>query len=307
MRIVDLASPDKELAFSECGLCLGNFDGVHLGHRALINELKRQNDLRGERLPLGALLFETPPSFLLGNPVPQLNTLEEKLALLREAGLSFAILLDFAALKDTSPEAFVREVLIKGCKCSIAVCGFNYTFGARGAGTPSQLAELFEGEGRTLSVVPAVTHNGIPVSSSVIRALLSEGRAQEAAELLGRPFFLTGRVTSGKHLGTKMGFPTANLDFPVGALVPAHGVYAARVCIDGQCHQAICNVGCRPTFDDGDTVNCEAFLFDFNGNLYGEWMRVYLLDFLRREQKFDSCEALERQIALDVAKTKRLH
>jgi riboflavin kinase/FMN adenylyltransferase len=307
MRIVHLKYPNREFELTDSALCLGNFDGVHRGHRALIEELKKKNAERELRLPMGALLFSTPPSLLLSaTPVPQLNTLEEKLELLREAGLHFAVIYDFAELKDLSPDDFVRRILIEQCHCRLAVCGFNYTYGAKGAGNVETLSDTFGSQpGRTLSVVSAVMDGRHCVSSSVIRSMLEQGHPEDAARLLGRPFFLTSRVTSGKHLGTKMGFPTANLEFPAGAPVPAHGVYAARVCICDQCYQAICNVGCRPTFDDGDAVNCEAFLFDFDGDLYGKTLRIYLLDFLRKEQKFDSREALERQIALDVAKTKR--
>ena len=307
MKVVSLARMEEYPMPPACGLCLGNLDGVHRGHRALIDELKQQNAARAEKLPLGALLFETPPSAILGRCVPQINTLAEKMELLREAGLSFVILLDFASVKDMAPDDFVREILIDACHCRLAVCGFNYSYGARGAGNPARLAETFNGEGRTLFVVPPVMHGSEPVSSTVIRALLAEGRPNDAAALLGRPFFFTGKVESGKQVGRVMGYPTANIAFPKNGLVPAHGVYASLVRVGRRTYTAVSNVGCRPTFNDGDAVNCENFLFDFHGDLYGKTVRVSLLHFLREERRFDTVQALEQQIAADVQRAMTYH
>lgn len=305
MKVIDLKTQSGMQAPGDCGLCLGNFDGVHRGHRALIEELKRQNAARKSPLPLGALLFETPPSVLLGHPIPQLTTLEEKLTLLYEAGLDFAILLDFAAVKDMSPDDFVQSILIDKCHCRLAVCGFNYTYGARGAGNAAQLAATFGAmEDRHLSVVSAVLENGQTVSSSTIRATLEGKHPEEAARLLGRPFFITGTVEEGKHLGRAMGYPTANIFFPEGGLIPAHGVYASSILIGDRTYQGISNVGCRPTFDDGHRINCETFIFGYNGSLYGKKLRISLLRFLREEQKFSSVQELERQIAHDIEQAK---
>ena len=306
MQIIHLKHPDREFALTDCALCLGNFDGVHRGHRALIDELKRKNAQRTERLPMGALLFSTPPSlFLSSTPIPQLNTLEEKLELLREAGLHFAIIYDFAQLKDLSPDDFVRRILIEQCHCRLAVCGFNYTYGAKGAGNVETLSDTFGSQpGRTLSVVPAVMDGRHCVSSSVIRSMLEQGHPEDAARLLGRPFFLTGTVIDGRHVGTGMGTPTANLTFPEGGLVPAHGVYLTMVRIARRTYAAISNVGTRPTFTDGDAVNCETFIFDYNGDLYGKTLRISFLRFLRAEKKFASMEELKKQIRLDIARAK---
>lgn len=307
MKVVSLARMEEYPMPAACGLCLGNLDGVHRGHRALIDELKRQNAALTQKLPLGALLFETPPSAILGRCVPQINTLEEKMELLHEAGLSFVILLDFASVKDMPPDDFVREILIGVCNCRLAVCGFNYSYGARGAGNPERLAATFNGDGRHLAVVPPVMHGNEPVSSTVIRSLLNEGRPEDAAALLGRPFFFTGKVESGKQVGRVMGYPTANLTFPQNGLVPAHGVYTSLVRVGRRTYTAVSNVGCRPTFDDGNTVNCENFLFDFHGDLYGKSVRVSLLRFLREERKFETVQELEQQIAADVQRAVAYH
>lgn len=306
MRIVNLRDRSEVLSVTECGLCLGNFDGVHRGHRALIQKLKELNRQQEPELPLGALLFSQPPSLLLSpHPVPQLTTLEEKLALLGEAGLDFAILYDFEELMHLSPTEFAENILMKECRCRIAVCGFNYTYGVRGAGNVRTLADTFRTyPNRTLAVVEPVTEKGAPISSSTIRSLLEKGHPEKAARLLGRPFSLTGIVTKGKHIGGALGFPTANLSFPQGGLVPAHGVYLSKVEIGGHSFYGISNVGVRPSFDDGEHVNCETFIFDFEEDLYGKSLCVSLLRFLRKEQKFASKQALQEQIIADVAQAR---
>ena len=305
MQIIDLKHPERELELGECGLVLGNFDGVHRGHRALIDELKRLNAERRPQLPLGALCFKTPPSAYLGTPVPQLSTTEEKLELLKTAGLRFVILYDFPELRDLSPMDFVKDILIRDCHCMMAVCGFNYTFGAKGAGKPQDLVEWLGSQPRrSVSVVPAVTDGRHTVSSSEIRRMLELGHPEDATRMLGRPFSLTGTVLEGKSVGHKMGYPTANLVFPEGGLIPAHGVYAVTVKIGRRSYFGISNVGTRPTFDDGERVTCETFLFDFSGDLYGKTLQVSFLRFLRAERAFPSLQALQAQISRDILRTK---
>lgn len=187
MKIVDLNDPNKAFPISPCGLVLGNFDGVHLGHIALIERLKKLGATREAKLPLGAFCFERHPSSYFGEQTPLLSSNEEKTELFRKAGLDFVIFGDFASLKDMTPEEFVSDFLIEKCKCYIAVCGYNYSFGTKGAGTPDQLKELFEAyDGRTVSVVAEVTVDGSPVSSTAIRAMLEDGRREDAERLLGR-------------------------------------------------------------------------------------------------------------------------
>ncbi|MBQ9802651.1 MAG: riboflavin biosynthesis protein RibF [Clostridia bacterium] len=306
MRVIPLQQSNAPLPpHVACGLCLGHFDGVHVGHRALFEELKRLRATKEKDLPLGVLLFSTPPTATLSkSPTPQLTTLEEKLALIAEAGLDFAVLYDFPAIKDMSPEAFIDEILIGECRAELLVCGFNYSFGARGAGTPTTLLHRFATGERTVSVMPPVLDGPYTVSSSLVRAMLTGGRPDDAARLLGRPYTLSGHVTDGRRLGRTMGLPTANLTFPRGALVPMHGVYAVTVVADGVTHHGICNVGVRPTVNDGRDVNCETFIFDFEGDLYGKPLTVAFLHFLREEQRFADLGALETQIRCDIARAK---
>ncbi len=306
MKIFELDYPNGKFPSMPCGLVLGNFDGVHRGHLALVEELKRLNKARGTRLPLGALCFAEPPSKFLGNPVPLLCSNEEKAELFRRAGLQFVIFCHFAQLKDLSPENFVVKILLETCQCHMAVCGFNYSFGKKGAGTPEDLVRWLGSQAdRTVSVVPPVTDGGRSVSSSAIRAMLESGHPEDATRLLGRPFTLTGKVECGRQVGRQMHFPTANLSFPPHSVIPAHGVYAVTAKVGRRTYFGISNVGVRPTFtDDGEHVTCETYLFDFNGDLYNKSITISFLHFLRAERAFPSKEALADQIQKDIDRAK---
>ena len=306
MRIVQFKDGPTVSLEGGVGLCLGHFDGVHVGHRALFEELKHLNAARAKKLPLGVLCFTTPPASTLGkSPTPQLTTLEEKLSLIGEAGLDFAVLFDFPTIKDMPPADFVTKILIEECHAKMLVCGFNYSFGARGAGTPEDLKAWFEEGKRVVSVLPPITDGGMTVSSSLIRALLLGGHPDDAARLLTRPYTLTGTVSDGRRLGRTMGLPTANLTFGEGALVPLHGVYATAVKVGEAIYHGISNVGVRPTVNQGRDVNCETFIFDFEGDLYGQQIEICFLHFLREEQRFEGLDALEAQIRCDIERAKQ--
>ena len=307
MRIISLQKNREIDLANGAGLCLGHFDGVHRGHLALIDELKRRNKELDKPLPLGVFLFSTPPTATLNKaPTPQLTTLDEKLDLMAKAGLDFAVLYDFPAIKDMSPADFVNKVLLAECHAKILVCGFNYTFGAKGAGTPADLGKLFATQkGNLLSVMPPVMDGPYTVSSSLVRAMLLGGHPDDATRLLGRPYTLKGQVGEGRQVGRTMGLPTANLLFPTGALVPMHGVYAVTVRVGKRTYTGICNVGVRPTIAENGLVNCETFIFDFDGDLYGKVVEVSFLYFIREERKFDGLSELEAQIRLDIERAKK--
>ncbi len=305
MQIIHLRTGEVYDGFSACGLVLGNFDGVHRGHQALIAELKRLNAKRSPRLPLAAFCFTKHPSAVLGSPVPQLIDNQKKMKLLREQGLQFIVLCDFAELRDLSPEDFVKDVLIGKLHCKIAVCGFNYTFGKGGAGRAEDLRAWLGTQPQCeVAVVPPVTDGQITVSSSAIRCMLERGHPEDATRLLGRPYTLCAVVKSGKQVGREMETPTANLFFPEGSVIPAHGVYAVMARVGRRTYKGICNVGTRPTFDDGEDVTCESFLFDFNGDLYKKELEISFLRFLRAERAFADRAALQAQIEKDVQRAK---
>lgn len=309
MQLIQFKHKDNPIVLENgCGLCLGHFDGVHVGHRALFKELKRLNAAREQRLPLGVLCFTTPPAATLSKaPVPQLTALDEKLALIKSTGLDFAVLYDFPAVRDKSPEDFIKDALLGDCHAEMLVCGFNYSFGAKGAGTPSDLVRLFgEGGKRAVSIMEPVMDGAAVVSSSRVREMLQNGHPEDAARLLGRCYSLSGAVREGFARGRTIGIPTANLHFPPDILVPRYGVYAVTVRIGKRTYRGICNVGVRPTVNEGRDVTCETYLFDYSGDLYGKTITVSFVYYLREERKFEDLLDLEAQIREDIVRAKAL-
>lgn len=297
MVFIDLHK-GKETERPSCALSLaiGNFDGVHIGHAALIlraAELAREFGAKS-----GAWCFDSPPSdILLGRgAVPQLLTLEEKLDIFASLGLDFAVLGDFAELKEYSPGRFAREILYEECRARAVVCGFNFRFGANGAGDADTLCGLFASRGCRAEIIPAVKLDGEVVSSSIIRSMLGRGETERAAAMLGRPYFIKAKVVHGKGLGRKFGIPTINQIFPSGSVIPENGVYACRCEAGGEEHIGVSNVGRRPTAEKDGEVNCETYILDFDRDIYGEEVKLSFYRRIRDERKFDSLDALFAEV-----------
>jgi riboflavin kinase / FMN adenylyltransferase len=277
---------------------IGNFDGVHRGHRAVIDAaISRAAALN---CPAVAVTFEPHPRAVLrpAEPVFRLTDETAKLRLLAATGLAGALVLTFdAAFAALSAEAFVRDILVGRLGIRGATIGFDFHFGHQRGGSPEFLAAEGERLGFSVEAAPPLEDEGRPVSSSSIRAALAEGRVVEAAELLGYPWFVTGRVVRGEQRGRDLGFPTANL-----ALDPAcdlkHGIYAVRVGVGGDLHDGVASFGTRPTFDDGAPL-LEVHLFDFAGDLYGAEIDVAFIGWIRAELRFDTAEALVRRMDQD--------
>ena len=289
-------------AQERCIIALGCFDGVHLGHEAVIREALRAS---GERsLPLSVFSFQEPPKNLFATQkVPVLTPLDEKAARIEALGADTLFCVPFdRTIAEMSAEAFFALLCEDLGACHI-VCGFNFTFGAHGRGDTALLQSLCEQKGIGLSVLPPAMQDGEPISSSRIRAYLLEGNTEKAASLLGRPYSLTAPVEQGQHLARSFGIPTANQCFPTGQAVPRYGVYAVSACVDGRAHRGVANVGMRPTVK-GHLLCCETHLFDLSADLYGKELTVEFLHFLRPEQTFDSVDALFAQIRLDIERAK---
>ncbi len=282
----------KDLS-SGCVAALGCFDGVHLGHRRLLACAKEQAD------QLGLPLVVYSPESKKGQAF--LSTPKEKEQLLKELGADFVFLAEFDAIKALSPAAFVNDILIGQLNCHLAVCGYNFAFGKMASGNAETLCELMTQSNRRVIVQPSVTANGLPVSSTRIRGLLSEGNTEEATHLLCRPYFVTGTVSHGRAIGRTLGFPTLNLPLPEEKLVPKAGVYYSRVFFDGRCHAAVTNIGIRPTFADLTPVpTLEAHLLHFVGDLYEKEIEVALVQFLRPEKAFADIESLKDTVLGDI-------
>jgi len=279
-------------------LAIGNFDGVHRGHQALLQAARDAAAAGGGRA--GVVLFEPNPRefFQPDKPHFRLTPLPRKLELLREFGLDLAVVLRFdAALAQLSADAFVEQVLVEGLGASHVVIGYDFRFGKGRTGDPEMLRRAGASHGFGVTVVPQVAGGGEVFSSSAIRAELAQGDVAGAAEMLGHYWRVTGTVIGGAKRGTILGFPTANIALaPATAL--AHGIYAVRAIVDGESHAAAAYLGTRPTFDDGAPL-LEVFLLDFDGDLYGREMAVEFVDYIRADRRFDSAESLTAQMQRD--------
>jgi riboflavin kinase / FMN adenylyltransferase len=281
-------------------VALGMFDGVHLGHRAILGTAVK----RGRELALQAVActFDPHPMEVLQPeraPLP-ITTLDERLELIAEAGIDGTTVVEFTReVANIEPEAFVEDVLAGRLGAREVVVGYNHTFGRGARGNPALLVELADRFGLRAHVVPPYTVEGVPVSSSGIRTRLRTGDVERAASLLGRPYTLAGVVVRGAGRGRSLGFPTANLQSERPPLVKT-GVYACRAELGGRAYEAVVNVGVRPTFGD-QGLAIEAHLLDFARDLYGERIRIAFVRRLRDEMRFPSADALRKQIAVDVA------
>jgi riboflavin kinase/FMN adenylyltransferase len=289
-------------------VAIGNFDGVHRGHQALVAAARAAAGTDGEA---GVLTFDPHPArfFAPALAPPMLLPLERRLELLAEAGAVFAVVEPFdRALAAMDPETFVKEVLVGALAARHVVVGYDFSFGRGRAGRAADLEALGRAHGFGVTVVPAVTVDGLVCSSTKIREFLLEGRVEGAALLLGRPFDLTGEVVRGAARGRTIGVPTANLR-PDSELVPKTGIYAARARRPDDprfCHAAALSIGTNPTFVEGGGVTVEAHLLDFEGDLYGARLRLELVARLRDERRYGSVEELLAAIQQDIARTREI-
>jgi len=274
---------------------IGNFDGVHRGHRAVIDTAIARADALGG--PAIAVTFEPHPRNVLrpADPMFRLTDERSKLRLLAATGLFGALVLSFdQAFAAMTAEEFVARILVGRLGIRGATIGFDFHFGYRRGGSPAFLVEQGERYGFSVETAPPLEDEGRPVSSSSIRAALADGRVVEAAELLGYPWFVAGTVIQGDQRGRDLGFPTANI-----ALDPhcglKHGIYAVRVGIGGLIRDGVASFGTRPTFDDGAPL-LEVHIFDFAGDLYGAPLDVAFIGWIRPELKFDTIDALVRRM-----------
>jgi riboflavin kinase/FMN adenylyltransferase len=294
--VVRDGAPDGAL----CGavVAIGNFDGVHRGHRAVI--AVAQAKARALGAPAAVLTFEPHPRafFNPGEPLFRLTGEAAKLRLLASTGLDGAIVLTFdAALAGLSAHDFVTQILIERFAVRGAVIGFNFHFGMNRAGSPDFLKAQGREHGFAVEVVSRFEDNGRPVSSGPIRDALAAGDLDRAAEFLGYPWFVSGPVIHGDKRGRELGFPTANLTLDKACGL-RHGIYAVRVAVDGRRYDGVASFGRRPMFDTG-AVLLEVFLFDFSGDLYGQSIDVAFIAWIREELMFDSANALIVQMQDD--------
>jgi len=278
---------------------IGNFDGVHPGHRRLFDICRDIAEDKG--CGVCALTFCG-----LEKDGGRLISAADRDLFLREAGADYVLAVGFSEIKNLSPEEFTFGYLADRLSPSAVVCGEDFRFGKGAAGSVPIFRELLGSRGVPLYVAETVMIDGTAVSTSRVKAALAEGNAALAARLLGRRYSFEYPVEEGKHLGRTIGAPTINQRFPMGMFIPKFGVYAGDVFIDGTAYPCVTNIGTRPTVNDGDTVTAESYIVGYEGNLYGRSVRVNLTEYLRGEIKFDSVDALGEQIARDAETAKKI-
>lgn len=286
---------------------VGTFDGVHLGHRAVLEEIRDRASATGRRAVL--LTFHPHPLRIVRPEAtpPLLTTPVEKKEILAETGLDYAVFLAFSpALSRYSPRRFVEEILVGRLRLDELVIGHDHGFGRGRAGDVTLLREIGTELGFVVDVVEPVLIEGAAVSSSLIRKAVSEGRLEAARTRLGRPYSARGVVVRGEQRGRDLGFPTANLSIDATEkLLPPSGIYAVRGVLKRGVFAGALHLGPRPTFQ-GSPPSIELYLLDFDGEIYGEEVRVDFIRFLRPVRAFGSVASLVRQMELDVAEVRRV-
>jgi riboflavin kinase/FMN adenylyltransferase len=278
-------------ALSGAVVAIGNFDGVHRGHRAVIAAAIERS--RALRRPAAALTFEPHPRsfFRPDEPLFRLTDERAKLRLLAGTGLDGAIVLPFTAeLAGLPAQDFISRILIRRFAVAGVAVGFDFHFGLNRAGSPDYLSAQGATSGFAVDIVPRFEHGGRVVRSGLVRAALGAGRIPEASDLLGYPWFVSAEVVHGDERGRELGYPTANMRLPPDCGL-AHGIYAVRVGIGTRRYDGVASFGGRPMFDQG-IVLLEVFVFDFSDDLYGEVIDVAFIDWIRPEHKFDSVKEL---------------
>lgn len=283
-----------------CVVGLGTFDGVHIGHTALLEKVRRV----AAEFNCQSLVFtfnNHPASVFAPQNIPKvLTTLAQKQRYIEQAGIDILCSVPFTLkMAQYSPEQFVR-MLCSNLNVKAIVVGYNYTFGAEAQGTPSTLTALSEKYGYKLFVIPPMTYKGEPVSSTTIRNLISIGELEKANAMLGRAYVITGTVTEGAHLASALGWPTANIKYEENILLPMRGVYATIAHIGELKKFSVTNIGIKPTVDFNGQDMVETHLIGFNGNLYGKDISIDLVKLLRSEIKFEDTNKLSAQMQEDI-------
>lgn len=282
----------------QSSIALGFFDGVHTAHRAIIETAVRKAETRGLR-PVVLTFDKAPSEVLFGSAPPYITTLEEKERLINALGAQMRLMHTSRSLLSMTAEEFAEKILVQEYNAAEVTCGFNYRFGSEGFGDTQLLTKLGKRFGFNVTVIGERISGGETVNSSRVRMLISSGRIEEANILLGRNFSISGMVEHGKRLGRTIGFPTANVYPPNGALLPMSGVYETVVDINGERLSAITNTGTNPTVGK-ETLRTETYIPSADIDLYGKRITVEFVRFIRAEKKFSDLEALKRQIREDL-------
>lgn len=299
MRIIEKET-DFQLNRSSA-VAIGKFDGIHRGHQSLLQHVLEQKD-RG----MQAVVFTFDPSpaaLFSGESLPELTTKKEKRKLFEELGIDVLIEfpLDFTTAA-TEPEVFIERVLAGQMKTAYIAAGEDLSFGKKGRGDATLLEKMAGRFGYETEIIEKVCLEGVEISSSYVREVVKTGDMEKAERLIGEAYSVSGIVAHGKKLGRKLGMPTVNLLPEKEKLLPPYGVYFSEVFVEERVYRGITNIGCKPTVNDEKQAGVETYLYDFAQDIYGKEITVRLFSFHRPERKFESVEALKRQMAADIAR-----
>lgn len=297
---------EKETAFqlnTPSAAAIGKFDGLHRGHRSLLRHILEQKE---KGLQTAVFTFDpSPAAFFSGMSLPELTTKKEKRKLFEELGID--VLIEFPLTRESAAmpaEQFIEDVLIGQMKAAYVAAGTDLSFGKDGKGDTALLQKLSGQYGYRADIIEKVCLEGKEISSSYVREVVKAGDMETAEALIGEAYSVSGVVAHGKKLGRKLGMPTVNLLPEKEKLLPPYGVYFSEVSFGEQVYKGITNIGLKPTVNNEKQAGVETYLYDFAQDIYGKEITVKLFSFLRSEQRFDSVEALKRQMAADIAQGK---
>lgn len=300
MKVLYGINRDTEIE-RPAGVGLGNFDGLHVGHMALVNTLINESRING--LDSMIYTFTKHPENILRKKLftPLLTTVNKKIQLLNETALNYIYFEEFDEnYSRMKPAGFVKDVLVGKLKTRLAVAGFDYRFGYKGQGDVNLLRELGRELNFKVIVIPPIKIDNEIVSSTLIRESVAKGDMERVFRLLGRHYSITGEVTDGRRIGSKIGFPTANIHPEEYLILPHNGVYVTCTLLDGRFYSSVTNVGLNPTFGDVMRTSVETHLLDFDRDIYNRSIEVFFLSKVRPEKKFKSKEELAEQIRRDI-------
>lgn len=303
-----IQDPSNLPKYPACVLCMGTFDGLHLGHRQILEVAKKES--LEHTIPLVVLTYWPHPRKILqpGVEIELLSDRVEKNNILRQLGVDVELEMEFGLTLSRMPaKKFLEDIILSKIRPSILVTGFDHTFGYQREGTVEYLKQHLDAHQVSLIEIPKQSIEQNKISSTSIRLHLKNGRLREASILLGRNYSLSGTVIQGDQIGRTLGFPTANIRLrDTDKLIPKHGVYAAMVRVNDQEKLGVVNIGIRPTLD-GKELRIEAHIMDFWADLYTQSLELELLDYIRSEKKFENLSALSAQLVQDVAYARQLH